>query len=332
MRHLRLLFLPVFGLLGGCSYVHFGKVPPAAAAPALAQENLELRTEKKILQEELTLARREGQTLRAVLESGKSGAGDEALAARLGETSRELAALRASYARLEAQRATLVAAPADSLAPAESTQVADLTRRLTATEERLAESLRSYTTLREETTGLRAEVMRARTEANVLTAQVRNLTFENDRARAALAQLNTELLAQKDARAKATQEADAARIQLSVVLAAGTNAAPATLGDARADSAAGAATLSAPNLPDSDRPETARLSTSRERIAAAANEPAPDAVKRTHVVAVGETLESIAKKYYGRPDRWRILYAANNDQLSLGRPLKVGMVIEVPDR
>ena len=326
MRHLRLLFLPVFGLLGGCSYVHFGKVPPAAAAPALAQENLELRTEKKILQEELALARREGQTLREVLESGKSGAGDEALAARLGQTSRELAALRAAYAELEARRATLVAAPADPLAPADSTQVADLTRRLTATEERLAESLRSYTTLREETTGLRAEVMRARTEANVLTARVRNLTVENDRARAALAQLNTELLAQKDARAKATQEADAARTQLSAVLAAG------TLGDARANSAAGAATLGAPGLPDSDRPETARLSTSRERIAAAANEAASVPVKRTHVVSAGETLESIAKQYYGRPDRWRVLYVANNDLLSLGRPLQVGMVIDVPER
>jgi len=332
MRLLRLLLLPGLGLFGGCSYVHFGKVPPAAAAPALAQENLGLRTEKKILQEELTLARREGQTLRAVLESGKSGAGDEALAARLGEASRELAALRASYAVLEARRATLAAAPADTLAPADSTQVADLTRRLTDTEERLAESLRSYTTLREETTGLRAEVMRARTEANVLTARVRNLTVENDRARAALAQLNTELLAQKDARAKATQEAEAARSQLSTVLAAGTNPAAATLGDARADSAAGVATLSAPNLPDGDRPETARLSTSRERVAAAANEAAPAPVRRTHVVTVGETLESIAKQYYGRPDRWRLLYVANNDLLSLGRPLQVGMVIDVPER
>jgi nucleoid-associated protein YgaU len=45
-----------------------------------------------------------------------------------------------------------------------------------------------------------------------------------------------------------------------------------------------------------------------------------------------ETLEKLALKYYGSPEKWRLLYAANNDQLSLGRPLKVGMVLKVPPR
>jgi nucleoid-associated protein YgaU len=315
MRLTRLALLPVLGLLGGCNYIHLGKLPPAALGdPAVAQENSDLRTEKKILQQELALTRREGDALRAVIDSSKTVAGDETLAIRLTRTAYELAHLRESYAGLEAERARLAAASA--VTPAE------LSARFTATEEKLAASLRSLTELREENAGLRAEVQRARSEANLLTAQVRILTVDNDRARTALAQLNTELLAEKDARARATREADAARAQLSTVVAAGRGAAPAALGVACSGSAAGVATLGAPDQPDA---ATVRLSTSRERLAAAA-ETAP----RTHLVVAGDTLEGLAKLYYGNPGKWRVLYAANNAQLSLGRPLKVGMVIEVP--
>jgi nucleoid-associated protein YgaU len=326
MRLYRLLLLPLFAPLGGCNYVHLGKAPPAVDETAVARENTELRTERKLLQEELALAQRGTAVLRSTLDNGKPGTTDAALTARLNETSRELAALRASYAQLDAERARLTAAPATNLTAAPATTDA-LNNRLTATQEKLAESLRAYTTLLEETTGLRAEVQKARTESNILTAQVRNLTAENDRARAALAQLNTELLAQKDARAKAAQEADAARSQLSAVLAAST-AAPTRLGEARTNTATGAAVLSAPGLPGSEPPPTARLATNRDRIAASASGTGP----RTHLVAPGETLETIAKKYFGRPERWRMVYAANNAQLSLGRPLKVGMVLDIPER
>jgi nucleoid-associated protein YgaU len=326
MRLYRLLLIPLFTLLGGCNYVHFGKAPASVDETAVTRENTALRTERKLLKEELALAQRETAVLRSTLDNSKPGTTDAALTARLNETSRELAALRASYAQLDAERARLTAAPTANLA-ADSASTDALNTRLTATQDKLAESLRAYTTLLEETTGLRAEVQKARTESNILTAQVRNLTAENDRARAALAQLNTELLAQKDARAKATQETDAARAQLSAVLAAST-AAPTRLAEARTNTAAGAAVLTAPGLPGSETPPTARLETSRDRIAAKAGEPGP----RTHLVAPEETLETIAKKYYGRTDRWRLVYAANNAQLSLGRPLKVGMVLEIPER
>jgi nucleoid-associated protein YgaU len=334
MRAYRLLLIPLFALLSGCNYLHFGKAPLPADQTVVARENAELQVEKKILKEELALARRETAVLRSTLESGKLGAGNDALTARLTETTRELAALRASYAKLDAERARLAAAPASNLniTSADSAANADLSTRLAATQEKLAESLRAYTTLIEETTGLRAEVQRVRTESNILTAQVRNLTAENDRARSALAQLNTELLAQKNAQTQATREAEAARAQLSTVLAAST-ATATSLGDARTQTATGVATLSAPGLPDSESPPTARLATNRERVAAAANQPVPAATgPRTHLVAPGETLQTIAKKYYGRPERWRLIYAANNAQLSLGRPLEVGTILEVPER
>ncbi len=341
MRFFRFALLPLLGLLGGCNYVHFGRLPSADAAttaPALAQENAELRTERKILQQELTLARREGDTLRAVVESGKSGVTDAALTERLNETARELAALRASYAKLDAERARLTAAPATSLAPAAgSPELAALSARLAETQEKLAVSLHSYTTLKEETADLRLDIQQTKTANAALTSQVQVLTVQNSEARAALAQLNTELLAQKDARARASQEADAARSQLSTVLAASRPPAATSLGEARTTSASGAATLApatltAPNLPAGDPPATARLSTSRERVAASADSSPAQPLPRTHIVAPGETLEKLAKKFYGNPEKWRILYAANNAQLSLGRPLKVGMVLEVPER
>jgi len=337
MRFSRLLLLPLLGLLGGCNYVHFGRLPTVAADPAVAQENSDLRAEKKLLQQELALTRREGDTLRAALEAGRSGTADAALSARLSETTRELATLRASYAKLESERARLAVAPASNPTQSVTTaQTEELNARLAATEEKLAASLRSYTQLREETEGLRTAVQRTQAENSQLTVQVQNLTAKNEDARAALAQLNTELLAQKDARARATQEADAARSQLATVLAASrASSAPSatTLGAARTNSAASAATLNAPGLPDSEAPATARLSTSRERLAAAAADPTPgESEARLHTIVAGETLEKLAVKYYGNADKWRVLYVANNDQLSLGRPLKVGMVLKVPAR
>ena len=337
MRLARLLLIPLFGLLSGCNYVHIGRLPKGVADPAVVQENADLRSEKRLLQQELVLARKEGDTLRTALEAGRAGTADAALSARLNETTRELAALRASYAQLESERARLAAAPSANLAQsASSAQTAELNTRLAATEEKLAASLRSYTLLREETEGLRTAVQRTQAENSQLTVQVQNLTAKNEDARAALAQLNTELLAQKDARARAAQEADAARSQLATVLAASraSSAASATsLGSARTNSASSAATLNAPGLPDSDAPATARLSTSRERLAAAAADPTPaDPEARLHTIVAGETLEKLAVKYYGNSEKWRLLYAANNDQLSLGRPLKVGMVLKIPAR
>lgn len=345
MRLSRLALIPLLVLLGGCNYVHFGKLPPQSTeAPALAQENADLRTEKKILQQELALARKEGETLRATVESSKAGSSDAVLAARLNETTRELATLRESYAKLDAERARLNAASASSLVKAgnSSPELVELNARLSETQEKLAASMHAFTTLREETADLRVEIQQTKTKNAALTDEVRILTAQNSEARAALAQLNTELLAQKDARARASQEADAARSQLSTVLAASRTAAPVatSLGEARTTAAAGAstlatepATLTAPALPAGDPPTTARLSTSRERLAAATPDPLPnEPLPRTHIVAPGETLEKLAKKFYGSAEKWRILYAANNTQLSLGRPLKVGMVLEVPER
>jgi tetratricopeptide (TPR) repeat protein len=57
--------------------------------------------------------------------------------------------------------------------------------------------------------------------------------------------------------------------------------------------------------------------------------PAPSA--RHHTVVRGDTLFSLAQKYYGNRSRWRDIYAANRDVLpSEKSPLKIGVDLKIP--
>jgi tetratricopeptide (TPR) repeat protein len=59
--------------------------------------------------------------------------------------------------------------------------------------------------------------------------------------------------------------------------------------------------------------------------------PAPASAVRHHSVAKGDTLFSLALKYYGSRSRWRDIYAANRDLLpSEKSPLKIGMDLKIP--
>ena len=342
MRSLRasLALIPLLAL-SGCGYVHFGRLPATATIAgdaALTAAYSNLSTEHKMLQQELSIAHKEGAALRAALEThAPDGTASPELAARLNETTRELATLRASYAKLQEAHA----ASPGAVDPATQAKLNDL-------EEKLASSLRGYTQLQEENARLRTEVDQTHAENTALTTQVKTIAAENAEAQAALAQLNTQLLAQKEARTRAEQQTAAAHAQLSAVLAQASAAAP-TLAGARETSADSAATLRIPKIGPSDTVATAELRTNPDclRAAAEANRTTSTSAKpftvpeisaktdspapRIHVVVAGDTLEKIAKKYYGTPERWRTIYATNNALLSGGRPLKQGMQLEIPD-
>jgi nucleoid-associated protein YgaU len=49
-----------------------------------------------------------------------------------------------------------------------------------------------------------------------------------------------------------------------------------------------------------------------------------------HVVQRGDTLFSLAQKYYGNRSRWRDIYAANRDQLPAENALRPGMELRIP--
>jgi nucleoid-associated protein YgaU len=324
-----LLALIALLFCAGCGYVHFGRLPAAKTGAVGDEAYSSLLTEQKILKQELALARKEGDSLRDALERASGGSPE--VVAQLNTTTRELASLRASYARLQAERS----------GPADRAQTAAL-------EEKLAAAQRDYSTLQNENSRLRADLDQARNENSSLADQLKTAHVESEQAQAALAQLNAELLAQKDARNRADQAANAARAQLAAVMAAPRATAapepaapePAPVASAPAPAASGLSALQLAKAPPADLSATAELRTNPERLrAAAAGQPtsptamsaAPAAVKpRTHVVQEGDTLEKIAKRYYGDAQRWPRIYAANNDLLRDGRPLKPGMELEIP--
>jgi nucleoid-associated protein YgaU len=236
------LALPLLLVLSGCGYVHVGKLPEPATTvigdDKLMKENSDLRLEKKMLQQELALSRAQGDALRMAIEN-RAADGDTSrrLVEKLNETTKELAALRANYAQLQSERTSSPSATAENAA---------LRSRLGETEEKLAASLRNYTQLQDEIGRLKAEVDRTRDENLTLTAQVKTITAQNEQAQAALAQLNTDLLAQKDARLRAEQDAETLRTALR---SADPNS--SALGQLRTGSAADARSLVAEQAAES---------------------------------------------------------------------------------
>jgi len=362
-----LLVLPLLTALAGCNYIHFGRLDRITGDAALAAENADLRTEQKLLKEELAIAHKEGDALRAELDRPPAGGpASEQLVAKLNETTHELATLRANYARLQSERERLQSSPApDSASPnlAALEQIADLKAKLGDTEEKLASTLHTFTELQEDNGRLRTAIDQAHAENAALTNKVQQISAQNDEARSALVQLSTELLAQKEARARAEQTAESLRTQLHVVTDHRPTDAPTTLAAARESSALGVNEID-PGLhlanDSAASPPTATLSTNHEKLLAAqtptppaappvtaepvaaanttsgpvektASVPAPaPSATRTYVVRAGDTLEQIAEKFYGHRERWRLLYAANNALLSGGRPLRAGMELEIP--
>jgi nucleoid-associated protein YgaU len=57
--------------------------------------------------------------------------------------------------------------------------------------------------------------------------------------------------------------------------------------------------------------------------------PAPAAARR-HVVARGDTLYSLAQRYYSNRSRWRDIYAANRETMRSETDLRIGMELIIP--
>lgn len=307
--------------VSGCSYVHLGP-------SSLKDENSALRTEKDLLEQQLALAHKEGATLRAMIETpAPIGATSDDLVSRLSETTKQLAALRLNYERLQTERANSPAISGDTNA------------RLRDTEERLATSLRAYTSLQDETAKLRTQVDKVQDENASLSTKVRDLTAQNQQAQAALSSLNVELIAQRESRNRAEQASDSLRSQLSVA-----NDRIATLSGARSSSASEARDLSTSSLQTALNAQTpvptARLEADVTQLRNAANptrpgavqagQPVPAAPVRTHTIATGDTLSKISRQYYGTESRWSDILNANREVLKDERSLVIGRVIQIP--
>lgn len=89
-----------------------------------------------------------------------------------------------------------------------------------------------------------------------------------------------------------------------------------------------AALLPTPNPPPPTvaRPSLASPSGSPSPLAS------PTVEGQTYIVQTGDTLSSIAQRFYGDANEWRPIFEANRDRLTSAEALQVGMSLRIPPR
>ena len=69
---------------------------------------------------------------------------------------------------------------------------------------------------------------------------------------------------------------------------------------------------------------------SPDRIRAGQTLAIPSSASKTYVVARGDTLSGIAKKFYGNANKYMTIYEANRSQLSSPDEIRVGQRLVIP--
>jgi tetratricopeptide (TPR) repeat protein len=85
-----------------------------------------------------------------------------------------------------------------------------------------------------------------------------------------------------------------------------------------------------PEVPSVPTPPVATNSRPMAPTPPPASPPATPTSYRRHVVAKGDTLFSLAQRYYGNRSRWRDIYAANRHVLPNESALSIGMELRIP--
>lgn len=274
------------------------------AAPAQADDVATLRADNKQLSDELASAWKEADRLKADLAAAQSAAAKSA---------DEAADLRRQLDAAKAQApAPTPAAPAETTVPA-SAPDSDSAKQIADLQDKLAVSLRSFSVLQDENNQLKAAAEKssadtaslsqqldaARSSINSLQAQAA-ATSQIEPLRAALRQA-------EDESNRLALEAEQYRTRLAVQSNSPTSSRPVPTrpGQAPALSASPAAATAA---------------------AAAGATGAP----RTYVVAEGDTLTKIARKFYGNSNRWQDILKANKGVIKDEKSLVVGSSITIP--
>ncbi|MDB6168739.1 MAG: Peptidoglycan-binding LysM [Verrucomicrobia bacterium] len=175
-------------------------------------------------------------------------------------------------------------------------------------EAKLAIVLRSYTLVRDENDQLKAEKEKLLAEKSSLEAQL-GVTKDALPLADQAAGFREQLRRMQDQLAALSLENNQLKTRLALSGPAPGTTAPAA--------AASGDTM----VPNAITPKFDKLP-----------EPAPvhAAAPRTHVVASGDTLMKISKKYYGTPDRWTEIFVANPDVLKDERSLVIGKTLRIP--
>ena len=91
-----------------------------------------------------------------------------------------------------------------------------------------------------------------------------------------------------------------------------------------------ASTASTATTTRSSAATTRTSATERSSTTATAATATTTGEHQVHTVVSGETLSKIARKYYGDPSNWDVIYNANKDRMRNPNSVKVGMTLIIP--
>jgi LysM repeat protein len=328
--------------------------PPATAAPA-DSALAKLTAERDQLVANLNATTTELAALRArqTATTGQSAGDTEKLRADLARVENELNEARAAARTLAvknqqledvasergralaAAQAELAAKPAAATpAPAAASDASadDAKKQLAEIETKLTTSLRSYSMLQQELDQTHEAAAKTETKLAAAQAEAAALRTQVD----ALNPNGKEMVLLRQASISVATEAVELRDQLrqaqgSVAQLAQENAQLKTrlalLGPPPAPMLASPARF-APPAPPAAVTKSAPAQPPPPASAAKSAATAPAA--RQHVVAEGDTLSKISRRYYGTPDRWPEILEANRDVLRDARNLPVGASLRIP--
>jgi nucleoid-associated protein YgaU len=276
--------------------------------PAAAQhpdDVASLRADNKQLSDELAAAWKESDRLKADLAAAQAAAAKSA---------DESADLRKQLDQAKAQPAkTEAAAPAPAPAPAPPPADSDAAKQAADLQDKLSVALRSFSVLQDENAQLKASADKAASDNASVSQQLSaaNATIASLQVQAAataeIDPLRTELRQAQDEASRLAVENDQLRTRLAVV-----SPGPGSL------------------RPAPTRPGQAAALVAPEAVPAAAAAAPPPPAPRTYVVAEGDTLTKISRKFYGTSGRWEAILAANRGVVKDEKSLVVGSTIKIP--
>ena len=224
---------------------------------------------------------------------------------------KESAELKAKLDQMTAGNASLSqqleAAKAAQAAPAAPVPDSDLAKQVADLQDKLSTSLRSFSVIQDENTQLKASVDKANSDNAALAQQL-------EEAKSSIATLQVQ--------AAETSKIPPLRDELRQAQDESTRLASenAQLRTHLALQSTG---------PGSSRPAPLRPG-QPQAVAAAQPAPPPAPEVRTYVVAEGDTLTKISRKFYGTSARWEEILKANHDVMKDEKSLVVGSTIKIP--
>jgi regulator of replication initiation timing len=209
--------------------------------------------------------------------------------------------------KLDAAKADAAAKP-DAPAPVPAPASSDSSQQLADVQEKLATALRSFSVLQDENADLKSQL-------DKITSDNATFSQQLDAARASNATLQVQ--------AAATSQIDPLRNEV--------RQAQDEIGRLASENEQlrNRLAIQSPG-PGAARPMPQRPSQVSAPSAPAAPAPAAAPAARTYVVAEGDTLTKISRKFYGNSGRWEEILKANHDILKDEKSLVVGSTLKIP--